>query len=283
MTAIDHRPGTWVDPATGENIRHNDLLAHLSNKQAVLLGETHDRYDIHRWQLHVTAGLYAHNANLVVGFEMFPRSTQPVLDAWVAGDLDNEAFLDKAGWQAVWGFPADLYMPIFDFCRQFSIPMKALNCRRPLVTEVGKLGWEAIAPEDRDGVSPAKPATPPYRRYLFDITGGGSPARKSTSAEDPAFDRFVRAQQTWDRAFACNIAEAHGNGGPLVVGIIGRGHLEYGHGTPYQLADLGLTEVAVLLPNDKEQIMPEQHDIAAALYRLPPIEHAVAKRMQEEA
>jgi uncharacterized iron-regulated protein len=282
LTAIEHKPGTWIVSSTGKEICHDDLMNRLSSKQAVLLGETHDRYDIHRWQLHVTAGLYAHNTNLVVGFEMFPRATQPVLDAWVAGDLDNEAFLEKVGWQTVWGFPADLYMPIFDFCRQFKIPMKALNCRRPLVTEVGKLGWEVIAPEDRDGVTPAKPATSAYRQYLFDITGGGSPARKATSPEDPAFDRFVRAQQTWDRAFACNIAEAHGEGGPLVVGIIGRGHLEYGHGTPYQLADLGITDVGVLLPSDHEQIVAAQRDIAAAMYRLPPIEHAVAKRNRDE-
>ncbi|MDS7594231.1 hypothetical protein N7578_01800 [Agrobacterium tumefaciens] len=41
---------------------------------------------------------------------------------------------------------------------------------------------------------------------------------------DPEFDRSVRVQQTWDRAFACNIAnarEAHSK--PLVIGIIGRG------------------------------------------------------------
>jgi len=34
----------------------------------------------------------------------------------------------------------------------------------------------------------------------------------------------------------------------LVVGIIGRGHLEYGHGTPAQLAALGIAPVRVALP-----------------------------------
>lgn len=45
-------------------------------------------------------------------------------------------------------------------------------------------------------------------------------------ADAPEFDRFVRAQQTWDRAFACNIA-AYLNEQPeaLVVGIIGSGHM----------------------------------------------------------
>lgn len=59
------------------------------------------------------------------------------------------------------------------------------------------------------------------------------------SADAPEFDRFVRAQQTWDRAFACSIA-AYLNEQPeaLVAGIIGRGHMEYGFGTPDQLDDL---------------------------------------------
>jgi Haem-binding uptake, Tiki superfamily, ChaN len=44
---------------------------------------------------------------------------------------------------------------------------------------------------------------------------------------DPSLDRFIRAQQTWDRAFACNIARALiESDPPLVVGIIGRGHLD---------------------------------------------------------
>ncbi|KRB62043.1 hypothetical protein ASE04_19360 [Rhizobium sp. Root708] len=251
MTSSVHSPGTWIAPATGALLPHGGLLRHMATKQAVLLGETHDRYDIHRWQLHVLAGLYAYNDNIVVGFEMFPRRCQPVLNEWVAGNLDAASFLDKVEWKSVWGFEPELYMPLFHFCRQFKVAMKALNCRRALVTEVGKLGWDAIPIEDRDGVSPAKPATDAHRQYLFNLTGGGRPDRKARSADDPEFDRFVRAQQTWDRAFACNIVEAHGAmSSPLVVGIIGRGHLEYGYGTPAQLADLGISDVAVLLPCD---------------------------------
>jgi uncharacterized iron-regulated protein len=61
----------------------------------------------------------------------------------------------------------------------------------------------------------------------------------------------VRAQQTWDRAFACGIADslkAHPD--RLVVGVIGRGHVEFSYGTPYQLKDLGVRDVGVLLPHD---------------------------------
>jgi uncharacterized iron-regulated protein len=270
MTKIAHRPGCWIDGSSGVALQHGQLLQKMAAKQAVLLGETHDRFDIHRWQLHVICGLFALQPKMAVGFEMFPRRVQPVLDEWVSGTLDTAAFLEKVEWKTVWGFPPELYLPIFQFCRQFKVPMLALNCRRALVSEVGKLGWQAIPLKERDGVTPAKDAESAYRQYLFEITGGLRPDRAAQSPMDPAFDRFVRAQQTWDRAFACNIAHALASGGHhLVVGIIGRGHLEYGYGTPYQLDDLGISNAGILLPSDDAQYSPNvERPIANALFRL---------------
>jgi len=267
---VTHRSGAWLDPATGEEVAHQDLLARMARQRVVLLGETHDRFDIHRWQLHVAAGLLALRGNIVLGFEMFPRRVQPVLDAWVAGQLDTETFLAQSEWDVVWRFDPDLYLPLFQFCRQFGVPMRALNCHRPLVTRVGKEGWDAVPVDERDGLTPARPASPEYRRYLFDITGGGRAGREMADPQDPAFDRFVRAQQTWDRAFACNIAAAlAAPDAPLVIGIIGRGHLEYRHGTPFQLADLGVSDVSVLLPSDAEHFdMSVGSDLADAIFRL---------------
>lgn len=241
--------GRWFDPATSEEISHAKLLKRLASQQVVLLGENHDQADMHLWQLHVAAGLLAHRPDLVMGFEMFPVRVQPVLDAWVSGVLTENQFLEEVDWKTIWEFPAELYLPLFQFCRQFRIPMKALNCRRSLVSEVGKQGWDAVPEKDRDGLTPAKPASNAYRQYLFKSTGGVMGHLKASSHDDPFFDRFVRAQQTWDRAFACNIRKFLDHPDPpLVIGIIGRGHLEYGYGTPYQLDDLGIEEVKVLLP-----------------------------------
>src|SRR5690606_34097814 len=131
------------------------------------------------------------------------------------------------------------YWPLFHFCREFNVKMLALNCRRDLVTRVGKEGWEAIPEEDRDGLTPARAASLAHREHLLHLTNGGPPFMLGKSADAPEFDRFVRAQQTWDRAFACNIATYLENRPEaLVVGIIGRGHMEYGFGTPDQLDDL---------------------------------------------
>ncbi|MBB3810441.1 ChaN family lipoprotein [Pseudochelatococcus contaminans] len=287
-TDVPHERGRWLDPTTGNTVDQQALMRALAGRQAVLLGERHDIAEIHRWQLHVTTYLHGLRPNLAVGFEMFPRRLQPVLDRWVAGEYDTATFIEDSEWHQVWGFDPAIYLPLFHFCRQQRVPMLALNCRRALVTEVGQQGWEAIAEADRDGVTPAAPALDAYREYLFSITRG-PPTRKATSAHDPAYDRFIRAQQTWDRAFACNIAnairsaEAEGREPPLVVGIIGRGHLEYGYGTPYQLHDLGIEDVAVLLPNDRETLTIEPHRrIAEAVFRLdtpePPAERGERPR-----
>lgn len=275
---IPHPAGTWLEPRTRSLVDHADLMARMGKQQAVLLGETHDRFDIHRWQLHVAAGLLATGRRLVMGFEMFPRRVQPALDAFVAGELDADTFLEKAEWKTVWNFDPDLYLPLFHFCRQFKVPMRALNCYRALVTRVGKEGWDAIPVEERDGLTPAKPATMEYRQYLFDVTGGARPDREAKSADHLAFDRFVRAQQTWDRAFACNIAYAlEDDPEALVIGIIGRGHLEYGYGTPFQLDDLGITRVSVLLPSD-EDFESEETPIADAIFRLDTSDRAQPQR-----
>ena len=245
---FEHPLGAWIDPLNGSQIDEVKLMHEMAERQVVLLGETHTIAEIHRWQLHVATIIRFIRRNVAVGFEMFPRRVQPVLDEWVEGELGSQEFLDKVDWKTVWGYDPQLYLPLFHFCRQQRVPMLALNCNRPLVTRVGKEGWDAIPEEERDGLSPAAEATVAYREYLFGLGLNRSPTAP-VSAMDPKLDRFIRAQQTWDRAFACNIARALKQPDPpLVIGIIGRGHLEYGHGTPFQLRDLGIASVAVLLP-----------------------------------
>jgi uncharacterized iron-regulated protein len=267
-TRFDHPRARWLDPADGCLRDERELLTAMAEKQVVLLGETHTVPEIHRWQLHVATVLRFLRPHIAVGFEMFPRRVQPVLDEWIEGSLSTEAFLEKVEWETVWGFAAELYLPLFHFCRQHCVPMLALNCHRPLVTRVGKEGWDAVPEEERDGLTPSAPATLAYRRYLAGLRFD----RPATGEVDVSAvtDRFIRAQQTWDRAFACNIARALDVvDPPLVVGIIGRGHLEYGHGTPFQLRDLGVSGVSVLLPTASDRHdATSMNGIADAVFRL---------------
>ena len=77
-------PAVWTLPG-GERPRvaaATALLDDMAQRDVVLLGEVHDEMDHHRWQLQTLAALHARRPDMVIGFEMFPRRVQPVLDRW---------------------------------------------------------------------------------------------------------------------------------------------------------------------------------------------------------
>src|SRR5699024_3761181 len=78
-----------------------ELLARAAAQDVVLLGEYHTSRDDHLWQLQTLAALHLLQPDMVIGFEAFPRQVQPVLDAWVAGELDSEQFLQQVAWEKI--------------------------------------------------------------------------------------------------------------------------------------------------------------------------------------
>src|SRR5665811_1945932 len=76
--------GAWAYP--GSNEKRDDVIVALAKRGVVLLGETHDQAAHHRWQLHTIAALFSHRPDMAIGFEMFPRRVQPVLDRWSNGE-----------------------------------------------------------------------------------------------------------------------------------------------------------------------------------------------------
>ena len=272
--------GHWIDPAAGDRLGHEQLIEQMAARPVVLLGESHANVEHHRWQLAAIAGLHGQNANMVLGFEAFPRKVQPVLDRWVEGELDADTFLDEVDWPKIWGFDKDLYLPLFHFARLHRIPMVALNVERDFVRRVGEEGWQAIPASERRGLGDPAAASDAYvdslaKVYVEHQTRDTEDERPEPAAvvETPEFQRFAGAQLTWDRAMAEALASAHQRPeAPLVVGIIGSGHLEYGFGVPHQLDDLGVEGAAVLLPHDQsagcEALAP---DLADAVFVVPPV------------
>ena len=268
-------PGSWLDVQTGKRLARSALFDELASKPLVLLGETHDNAEHHRWQLNTLAALHSRADRLVIGFEMFPRRLQSVLDQWVAGKLSEKAFLKSVDWRRTWGYAPNLYMPLFHFARMHRVPMVALNVERQLVSRVGAEGWDAVPTHEREGLSDPASPSPAYLRSLAQVYAdkmkmtadgpkdGTSSLSKGSDAgrraeidgilKLPAFKLFVAAQLTWDRAMAEGLAKAkHANPSALVVGVMGSGHLSYFHGVPHQLADMGFSESKVLIPVDTQ-------------------------------
>lgn len=243
------QPGQWLDPAnaSGPPLAAGPLLERMAAQQVVLLGETHDSAEDHRWQLQTLTELYGRQPQVAIAFEMFPRRLQPVLDQWVAGKLSEQEFLARSEWDKVWGFDARDYLPLFHFARMNRLPMLAANVNRSLPDAVGKVGWDAVPVAQKEGVS--RPAAP-SADYLKDLrlAFDHHPAK---TKDEASFKHFVEAQTVWDRAIAQSIAQYLGKQPKaLVVGILGSGHVRYGRGVAYQLHDLGIARVGDLLTWD---------------------------------
>lgn len=261
-------PGEWR-LADGSSISNAVLMRELADQQVVLLGEQHDRLAHHRWQLQTLSGLYAHRDELVIGLEMLPRSAQPALDAWVAGELSEARFLEESGWHKSWGFDPALYLPILHFARMQQIPLLALNIDAELRQRLASDGWDSVPEDERYAISAPLAPSQDYRERLEEVYA----QHPSGNAADAA--RFIAAQVVWDRAMAQALADAlNGSGSedtgrpPLVVGLIGQGHLTYGHGVPHQLADLGVSDQRTLLPWPADEACEAPATLADALYTL---------------
>jgi uncharacterized iron-regulated protein len=268
-------PGWYTLEATAPKlVAAHDILSEMARRDVVLLGEHHDDADHHRWQLQTLAALLPLRPRMLVGFEAFPRRVQPALDRWVAGALNPKEFLARSEWQKVWNLPPELYMPLFEFARLNRIPMLALNVERRLTSAVREKGWDAVPAELREGVSRPAPASRAYEDWLFEVFAGHeeSPKRARTR-DDPAFRSFVQSQTTWDRAMAEAIASRlKGEAGarPLVVGIMGAGHVRHGYGVAHQLRDLGITSVGALLPStDNADCKELPRGLADAVFAVP--------------
>lgn len=253
------------------------VVAQQVGRDVVLLGEQHEDADHHQWQLQVLAGLHAQRPEMVIGFEMFPRRMQAVLDRWVAGELSVKEFLVQSEWDKVWKVPPELYLPLFQFARLNRIPMLALNIDQQLTRKIASQGWNAVPVAEREGVGQAAPATAAYRKFLLEVYQQhaemrGKPVK--AAAGDAAFAHFVDSQLAWDRAMAEVLARQATSSAagtrPLVVGIMGSGHLRFGHGVPHQLRDLGVQSIGVLLPMAADTPCDElRPGLADAVFAVP--------------
>jgi uncharacterized iron-regulated protein len=273
--------GNWlaVSTTTPRPATVQEIVANAVRQDVVLLGEQHDLEDHHRWQLQMLSALHAQRPNMVIGFEMFPRRTQPVLDQWVAGSLSSREFLKQAEWDKVWNFPPQIYMPLFEFARINKIPMRALNVDRNLTHLIAEKGWENVPEDAREGVGRPAPALPAYLDFLREVYRmhaevSGTLAGKTAPSADAGFKGFVDSQLAWDRAMAEALSRAVSPAGSknpaLVVGIMGSGHIRYGHGVPHQLGNLGVSKVASLLPVSLEaECRQLDAGLATAVFILP--------------
>ncbi|ALM52240.1 ChaN family lipoprotein [Halomonas huangheensis] len=259
-------PGQWLTPGTGAAGPQPSMgWQTLASQQVVLLGEQHDQSAHHRWQLNTIAALHSRQADMAIGLEMLPRDAQPALDQWVAGELNERQLLDKTHWYRYWGRDADLYLPIMHFARDHRLPLVALNVTAQQRRELTEPSSEQWSLEQRHGVPVPLPPSAHYRSRLLE----SFQQHTTEQLSDSVSDAFIRAQLVWDSAMAASLANAS-HQHPLVIGIVGRGHVEYADGIAHQLAGHGITAVSGLIPLEANEACSAPHELADAVFVTEP-------------
>jgi uncharacterized iron-regulated protein len=238
-------PGVIVHVPTGREVSFDEMMDVIGDDRVVYVGEMHNNESDHQVQLKVLTALAArHPGGLMVGMEMFPRDVQKPLDDWLAGRMDQAAFLHL--WYANWSEYYGYYRDILAFCKASGIPIVALNANRDEVRATSR--GEMHAPEDWD--ADGWDGHDPYHRaYLDAVMGGhghGAPAA------------FYAVQLLWDETMAQSAYEAltspSGRGRRLVV-FAGAGHVQYGFGIPRRLFTRMPVSYATVVPFVRE--LPE--------------------------
>ncbi|MBX3462890.1 MAG: ChaN family lipoprotein [Planctomycetes bacterium] len=225
-----------VATADGAELAWPDLLDRLATFDVVFLGETHVDDTTHRVERHVLEGLLARKAGKVVlSMEMFERDVQPVVDDYLAGRIDEPAFLARA---RPWNNYATAYRPLVEAAKTAGIPVVAANfpgtLRRRLAGGDAKAAIDGL-PADLRALLPAAffPASAAYWERVdravrghMGFSGGGTPEA-----------RLYETQNLWDNAMGDAVAQARAaHPEALVLHVAGGFHTAYRDGTVAQFA-----------------------------------------------
>jgi uncharacterized iron-regulated protein len=218
-----------VNPADPQEL--SALLSSIETNRAVMIGETHDRYDHHQNQLAVIRGLDERRIPIAIGMEWFQRPFQSHLDDFVAGKIDLMTLIERTEWHQRWRFDVDLYRDILTYAQQHRIPLVALNAATETVKAVSGSGIDGLDDQTR-ALFPTRVelAQGAYREQLVSVFAMHGPMQKTH------LQRFLEVQYVWDQTMASTAGEyLNANPERTLVVLAGSGHLLHDDAIPSRL------------------------------------------------
>ncbi|MEZ5924351.1 MAG: ChaN family lipoprotein [Hyphomicrobiaceae bacterium] len=228
-----HLAGLIWGNVEGRVIEPKELVAILSSRRLVLLGEFHDNPDHHRLQAWLIAQI---KPNAVV-LEMADVDQQPAIDNFLADGNWSPTALGAAlewetrGWPD-WG----TYQPIAEASKSVGAKIAAGNAPRAEVRAVAKEGIAAL--------DPSSDLRPPLERALPSSLANALEADIALSHCDmlpeALLPTMALAQRLRDLTMARRLDDAAGADGRAVL-VTGNGHVRRDRGVPYALVSQGLS------------------------------------------
>ena len=199
-------------------------LSGCGDCRVLYLGEEHDRLLDHQIQRDVLESVATGRSPAVI-VEMFQDPSRQVLIDYVADVLDDAELRIASEWDKRWGHPWEMYLPIWQLCQQWHIPLLPLRNSSESGKNLSKQGVQAFSAEERQGLAP-----PPYEfgphpetlKPVFEAHAG--------PVSQAAFERFLNVQVLWEEYMATQIRRALRENEGQVVVLVGKGHLTHGFG-----------------------------------------------------
>ena len=212
----------------------------LLTAQVIYIGETHNSNTDHEYQLEVLKGLRSRKTRFVLGWEMFDRTQQPLLDEWDAHRLSTEELLEKTDFQRHWGVYSVMYEKILRWTQMEGVPSLALNAPDTLSHKLAQ--GEPLDPADQAllpvGYQPLSGGYEHFTEQMGENVHGGA-----------NLGNFYKAQVLWDQTMATRIVEylaVHPD--DKIVVLLGRGHVDGGFGVPAYVAQKTSAAQLVVYP-----------------------------------
>lgn len=229
----------FFDGHSGQPLSRSVLLDRTEDADAIFFGELHG----HPVGLPIAAAIWTDRLRYQVGsrrpallLEFFERDQQLAIDEYLAGMIEEEAFIKKAARSAS-HFPEG-HQAMFNATKDAGGVVIAANAPRRYVTLARTEGYDHLR-----AMSPAQRATfvlprdeqgpSAYRDRFVEAMGGMEASHGGSGPLD-----FLRSQLVWDATMADSVATALKAGHEPVALVIGRFHVEFNGATRHYLQRL---------------------------------------------
>ncbi|MBS9835879.1 ChaN family lipoprotein [Vibrio alginolyticus] len=229
---------------SGEHIALSKLPIELQQADVILIGEWHTHAGVHRFQTDMLKQLTSYDRSLALSMEQFTRNKQPVVDAYLRGEIGEQYLMKQAN---AWPNYESDYRPLVEFAKQKNLPVIAANAPKSIVRCIGRQGLDYINKLDDDQrmfiAQAINTGSSPYKEKFMASMHHGKPEQT---------EKQFAAQVTWDETMAESIVSyLDDNPGAQIVHVAGKFHTEQGLGTAASILSRNPSlKVVVISPTD---------------------------------
>ncbi|MFH2124761.1 MAG: ChaN family lipoprotein [Pseudomonadota bacterium] len=178
------------------------IIDQLNQYRVIYVGEKHTSMADHLLQFRIIQALHRQNPDLAIGMEMFPKSSQSALDAYIHNDtISEQEFLRASRYFEVWGYDWRYFRDIINYARKYKIPVIGLNLQREIVSTIFEDGHtDSLNAEQKKSLPENRNLDlPEYTERLSEVLGFHASNQQAGKGMRTG---FIQAQAVWDETMA---------------------------------------------------------------------------------